>query len=108
LAEGWPPLERFGRAVEKLVEEKNGINIPVEISTAAEPKPPIGIMPEKLWKECRMWNLIECLARYHIVNSSPIGIVSTNDVLVNHDWTKNHELWLDELRRLLHEVLYRE
>jgi hypothetical protein len=27
-------------------------------------KPPIGIVPEDLWVEIRMWDLIACLARY--------------------------------------------
>jgi len=26
-------------------------------------KPPLGIMPESIWREIRMWELIECLAR---------------------------------------------
>jgi hypothetical protein len=95
LAEDWPWLERFGRAVEKLVEKKNGINIPVEIAADAEHKPPLGIMPEKLWKECRVWDLIGCLSRAHDERSyAPEPM-------------EKYGAWLDELRRLLHDILYK-
>ena len=48
-------------------------------------KPPLGIMPERLWKECRAWDLIECLARNRQQQSIPGE-------------------WFDELRRLLDEL----
>ena len=48
-------------------------------------KPPLGIIPERLWKECRAWDLIECLARHRQQQSIPGE-------------------WFDELRRLLDEL----
>ena len=48
-------------------------------------KPPLGIIPERLWKECRAWDLIECLARHREQQSIPGE-------------------WFDELRRLLDEL----
>jgi hypothetical protein len=34
-------------------------------------KPPIGIMSEQLWREKRMWDLIECLARHRSAEEIP-------------------------------------
>jgi len=47
-----------------------------------DPKPPLGIIPERLWKEGRVWDLVECLARHRNQQSIPSE-------------------WFDELRRLL-------
>lgn len=60
---------------------KNGAarNISVNV------KPPLGIMPEQIWKEGRVWDLIECLARHRHETSIPGG-------------------WFGELRRLLGEI----
>jgi hypothetical protein len=52
--------------------------------TIASQKPPIGITPEWLWKETRVWDLIECLSRHRHQQSIPGP-------------------WFDELRRLLSE-----
>lgn len=49
-------------------------------------KPPLGIMPERLWKECRAWDLIACLARHKEQPSVPSE-------------------WWDELWRLLDELV---
>ena len=96
LAEGWPGLERFGRAIENLVERKNGVNIPVETISTNEHKPPLGVMSEKLWKECRVWDLIGGLSRARDARS------------YGPESLEKHGAWLDELRRLLNEVLHRE
>lgn len=48
-------------------------------------KPPLGIIPERVWKEMRMWDLIRCLVR-------------------NQDQPAIKGEWLDELRRLLNEL----
>jgi hypothetical protein len=50
-------------------------------------KPPLGIMPEKLWKEQRIAELIDCLCRYKEKIYAPS--------------IKN---WIDELNRLVKEV----
>ena len=49
-------------------------------------KPPLGIMPEKIWKQKRAFDLIECVARY-----------STAGMPV-------HNEWLAELGKLLGEL----
>jgi hypothetical protein len=49
-------------------------------------KPQIGIMPEKLWKQKRAFDLIECLARYSLA-----GLPVQNE-------------WLAELGKLLGEL----
>lgn len=46
--------------------------------------PPLGIMPEFIWKEFRIWDLIECLARNRHQENIPLE-------------------WLIELRLLLNE-----
>lgn len=46
-------------------------------------KPPLGIKPEWLWKEDRVWELMRCLVRH---DGSEFGKVDE---------------WLDELRTLL-------
>ena len=57
-------------------------------------KPPLGVMPEKLWKECRVWDLIGGLSRARDARS------------YGPESLEKHGVWLDELRRLLNEVLY--
>lgn len=89
LDEGWPGLVRFGRAIEELVKKEHGIGVPVEAADCHKEKPLFGVIPERLWKETRVWDLINCLSN-HSDNRKPI-----------------HELWLDELRRLLNDVLYK-
>ena len=49
-------------------------------------KPPIGIKPEYLWKQGRMFELIECIARYSTSNLSVDG------------------KWINELGRLIIEL----
>lgn len=54
-------------------------------------KPPVGPVPEWLWREQRMWHLIEALARYSgQTEHAP------------------HIEWLYELRTRIDEVLARE
>lgn len=65
-----------------IIEEEKISGTKTEIFNA-KVKPPLGIMPEKIWKEERIWELIACLNRNK-------GVVSTNI-------TK----WADELGRLL-------
>ena len=48
-------------------------------------KPPLGITPELLWKEERVWALIECLARHSSESKVPPE-------------------WVGELRRLIDEL----
>ena len=62
---------------------KGEIPMPDKIYEAKTP--PLGIIPERLWKEQRIWDLIECLARNREEK--------TEDVYV----------WLSELTRLLKE-----
>lgn len=84
LEEGWPGLERFAREVERLVNNEPTVH------ENTSKKPEIGIIPEKLWKELRIFDLISCIDRHRMSNimSQEIG-----------------EIWLDELRRLLNDVL---
>jgi hypothetical protein len=49
-------------------------------------KPPLGIEPEYIWKQKRMFALIECIARY-----------STSGLSVN-------DIWLVELGDLIAEL----
>lgn len=51
-------------------------------------KPPLGIMPEPVWRELRMWELIKCLARHAGQGTHPV-----------------HREWLEELRDRLNESL---
>lgn len=55
---------------------------------AARPKPPLGPEPEWIWREKRMWHLIERLAGY-----------------ANQTEHSLQEAWLTELRTRIDEVL---
>jgi len=48
-------------------------------------KPPLGIMPERIWKEHRAWELMKCIVRHESQPTIPGE-------------------WWDELRRLLTEL----
>lgn len=54
-------------------------------------KPPIGPVPEWLWREQRMWHLIERLAGF-----------------ANQTEAEPHIEWLYELRQRIDDVLERE
>jgi hypothetical protein len=67
---GWDKADR------QAAEEKSG---------ADGVKPPMGIMPERMWKMDRAVELMKCIGRYEALGTSRVE-------------------WWDELRRLLNEV----
>lgn len=88
LTEGWPGLERYGRAVEKLVMSDK--NRKFEKDTVIN-KLPVGVMPEKRWKESRVFDLMECMIRRHNERTSS---------------EEQYGIWMNELRRLLNEIQF--
>lgn len=67
---------------------------PPEASGRRPDKPPLGVMPEWLWKEQRVWELIDCLSRNRPGSEAPICLGD-----------RPSGIWLDELRRLLNDLL---
>lgn len=68
--------------------------LPAEASEPRPDKPPLGIMPELLWKERRVWDLIDCLSKNRPSSEAPICLGD-----------RPSSIWLDELRRLLTDLL---
>ena len=52
-------------------------------------KPPIGIMPERLWKEERVWDLMECIARHRGLEDIPVDWYNELRNLLNEFWRRN-------------------
>lgn len=70
-----------------VVDNNPALKESVIIKSQNAVKPPLGIMPEKLWKEQRVNDLIDCISRNYKQNKS----------------NPNMGIWMDELSRLITE-----
>ena len=87
LSEGWPGLERFGRKIEEMVKDEYGIEVPVNEAVAYSDD----ILSERCWKEKRIADLIMFLSK----------AIASNSLVF-----EKYQCYFDQLRRLLHEVMY--
>ena len=87
LTEGWPGLERFGRMIEEMVKHEYGIEVPVDEAITYSDE----ILSERCWKEKRIADLVLFLGK----------ALSSNRLVF-----EKYKCYFDELRRLLHDVMY--